>query len=147
MGRHIEDVEQEPATAENWAKVLLAFEIIYFTSVALPKMAIVFLYMRIFQWRGFTRAIAIVLQVVIASTSVVFMIAALLQCQPISDWWIDGIRGDTCFDIQTFFHAQTIPTIVLDLVIMALPVRTIWGLRLTTYKRIALLFVFIVASL
>lgn len=61
--------------------------------------------------------------------------------------WDRTIEGGTCFDIQGFFHAQAVPGFVLDLAIMALPIETIWGLKLPRVKRFALLGIFAVASL
>ncbi|KAJ2902909.1 integral membrane protein [Zalerion maritima] len=147
VGRHIEAVEAKyPEQTVGWAKTILAFEIIYFTSAALPKMAIVFLYLRIFNWRGLMRNLAILLLVIIASTGVSLIITACLQCQPIAYWWDSSIEGGHCLNVQRFFHVQCIPGIILDLFIMALPVHTVWNLKLPVYKRIALLVIFLVAT-
>lgn len=62
---------------------LFAFEIIYFTSIALPKLAIICLYLRIFEWRGMMRTVAWVLFTLTALTSVSLVVAACFQCIPI----------------------------------------------------------------
>ncbi|KAL0940005.1 uncharacterized protein CTRU02_206615 [Colletotrichum truncatum] len=147
VGRHVEFVEEfHPALLVGWAKCILAFEIIYFASVALPKMGIVFLYLRVFNWKGPMRAFAYVLLGVLAATSISFIITACFQCIPIAFWWDRTIPGGKCVDVQAFFHAQSIPGFVLDFFIMALPIKTIWGLKLPTHKRIALLGIFMVGS-
>ncbi|TQN69079.1 Satratoxin biosynthesis SC1 cluster protein 4 [Colletotrichum shisoi] len=150
VGRHIEFVEEfHPALLAGWAKCILAFEIVYFASVALPKMGIVCLYLRVFNWNGTMRTAAHALLATLATlaaTSVSFIVTACLQCQPIAFWWDRTIPGGRCVDVQAFFHAQSIPGFVLDFVVMALPLGTIWGLKLPMHKRIALVGIFMVGS-
>lgn len=148
VGRHVAWLEEnEPSALTGWAQCIFAFELIYFTSVALPKLAILCLYMRVFNWRGGMRTLAWVVFALVAMTSGSLVVAACLQCRPIAYWWDRSIAGGACFDVQAFFHAQAIPGFVLDLVIMAMPVETIWHLNLPTYKRLALVGVFLIASL
>jgi hypothetical protein len=148
VGQHLVAVEaRDPALLVEWAKCLLAFEIVYFTSVALPKMAIVCLYLRVFNWKGGMRTAAMTLLAVLAATGLSLVITACFQCRPLAFWWDRTIPGGTCIDIQLFFHAQSIPGFVLDIFIMALPIQTIWSLKLPLYRRVALLAVFLVASL
>lgn len=148
VGRHVEFVEEEePKQLTGWAQSILAFELIYFTSVALPKLGIICLYLRIFNWKGATRTAAWTLFTLTAMTSVSLVIAACFQCTPIAFWWDRTIPGGRCFDVQAFFHAQALPGFVLDLAIMALPMPTIWHLKMPVVKRMALVAVFLVASL
>lgn len=148
VGRHVEFVEEEhPKQLTGWAQSILAFELIYFTSVALPKLGIICLYLRIFNWKGATRNAAWVLFTLTAMTSVSLVVAACFQCTPIAFWWDRTIPGGRCFDVQAFFHAQALPGFVLDLAIMALPMPTIWHLKMPLVKRLALVAVFLVASL
>ncbi|KAJ0163890.1 hypothetical protein CTA2_2170 [Colletotrichum tanaceti] len=147
VGRHVEFVEESnPALLAGWAKCILAFEVVYFASVALPKMGIVCLYLRVFNWKGTRRAVAYALLAVLASTSVSLIVTACFQCRPIAFWWDRTIPGGRCFDVQAFFHAQSIPGFVMDFVVMALPLGTIWGLKLPMHKRIALVGIFMVGS-
>ncbi|KAL1871105.1 hypothetical protein Daus18300_004850 [Diaporthe australafricana] len=147
VGRHVEFVEEEePKQLTGWAQSILAFELIYFTSVALPKLGIICLYLRIFNWKGAMRAAAWTLFALTAMTSVSLVVAACFQCTPIAFWWDRTIPGGRCFDVQAFFHAQALPGFVLDLAIMALPMQTIWHLKMPLVKRMALVAVFLVAS-
>lgn len=148
VGRHVEFLEEnDPAALTGWAQCIFAFEITYFTSVALPKLGIICLYLRMFNWRGGMRVLAWVVFILTAMTSISLIVAACFQCTPIAYWWDRSIPGGYCFNVQAFFHAQSIPGFVLDIAIMAMPVHTIWNLKLPTYKRLALVGVFLVASL
>ncbi|KAG8161100.1 hypothetical protein KVR01_009364 [Diaporthe batatas] len=147
VGRHVEFVEEEnPVLLRGWAQSILAFELIYFASVALPKLGIICLYLRLFNWKGATRTAAWILFILTAMTSVSLIVAACFQCTPIEFWWDRTIPGGRCFDVQAFFHAQALPGFVLDFAIMALPLQTIWHLKMPLVKRLALVAVFLVAS-
>ncbi|KAK4167026.1 integral membrane protein [Cladorrhinum sp. PSN259] len=131
----------------SWAKVLLAFEYAYFTAVALPKLSILCLYLRVLNWNhGPWRWATFVLFGLVSATWLSMMIAVCFQCQPLSYWWDKTIPGGKCFNVQTFFHAQSIPGFILDFLIMVLPLRKIWELKLPIAKRFALVLVFVVAS-
>lgn len=147
VGRHVEYVEEEhPEQLTGWAQTILAFELIYFTSVALPKLGIICLYLRLFNWKGAMRNVAWVLFALTAMTSFSLVVSACFQCTPIAYWWDKTIPGGRCFDVQAFFHAQAIPGFVLDMAIMALPLQTVWHLKMPLVRRLALVAVFLVAS-
>jgi len=146
VGRHVNALPR--GTIETWEKTLFAFELLYFTAVALPKMSILCLYLRVFGWKGPMRRITQGLLTVVVLIGAALISTTLVQCRPIMTWWEDtGIHRNNCIDEKMFFDAQCIPGLVLDLVIMVLPLRTIWRLKLPTAKRVALVFVFVIASL
>lgn len=148
VGRHIEYVEEtNPVLLGGWAKCILVFEIVYFIGVGLPKMGIVCLYLRVFAWKGTMRTIALTVLALLGAQSLSFVITAFLQCRPIAYWWDRSIAGGVCINVQAFFHAQAVPGIILDLVIMALPMKTIWNLKLPLFKRCALVGIFAIGSL
>lgn len=148
VGRHVTFIEeQQPKALSGWAQCIFAFELVYFTSVALPKLSILCLYLRIFNWKGSMRLAAWMIFTITAMTSVSLFVAACFQCRPLAFWWDKTIKGGSCFDIQLFFHVQSLPGFILDLAIMALPLKTIWNLKLPLIKRLALVGVFVIASL
>ncbi|KAK4226275.1 integral membrane protein [Podospora fimiseda] len=148
VGQHADVLAvYNPKALTGWAKVLLAFEYAYFTAVALPKLSILCLYLRVLNWNhGPWRWATFVLFGLVTATWLSMMVAVCFQCQPLPFWWDKKIVGGKCFNVQTFFHAQSIPGFVLDFLIMALPLRTIWDLKLSMAKKFALVLVFVVAS-
>ncbi|KAK7710316.1 hypothetical protein SLS64_005901 [Diaporthe eres] len=46
-----------PSQIVRWAQLLLIFEFLHFAGVALPKLAIIFFYIRVFNWKGRMRTI------------------------------------------------------------------------------------------
>ncbi|KAK0625011.1 hypothetical protein B0T17DRAFT_475005, partial [Bombardia bombarda] len=150
VGYHVVALErQNPEILVTWAKVLLAFEIVYFTAVTLPKLSILCLYIRVFNWtpRAGMRNVALLLAGIVIAMWLSLTVTACFQCRPIAYWWDKSIPNGSCINVQTFYHAQSIPGFILDLFIMALPLKTIWCLKMPKAKRVALLLVFLVASL
>ncbi|KAL8393792.1 hypothetical protein RB599_006027 [Gaeumannomyces hyphopodioides] len=148
VGHHVEYLERhDPAKLTGWAQCILAFELIYFVSMCLPKIAIVFLYLRVLNWKGPMRTLAFVVLGLLVATSLSFFLTACFQCQPIAFWWDKKLPGGgTCIDVQAFFHGQAIPGIILDVIIIAMPLQTVWELKLPVAKRIALVLIFAVGS-
>ncbi|KAH9432883.1 hypothetical protein MCOR27_010600 [Pyricularia oryzae] len=149
VGQHVALFQQpggDKTKLRGWAQCILAFEIIYFTSVALPKIAIIFMYIQVFNWRNTRRRVAWALVAINASLAISLVGAACFQCIPLAYWWDRSIPGGRCFDIQAFFHAQSVPGFILDLFIMALPLQSIWELKLPLIKKIALALIFLIAS-
>lgn len=147
VGHHEEWVNlTNPSQIVRWAQLVLVFEFLHFAGVALPKLAILFFYIRLFNWKGRIRIICYTTMGLLVATWLGSTLAACLQCRPLAFWWDRTIQGGTCFDAQLFFRGQAITSPVLDAVILALPVRSIWGLKLPESKRIELLLVFGVAG-
>ena len=106
MGRHISDVlKDDPELVIGWAKGILAIELIYLSSVALPKLSALCFYMRIFVCRIFA---CIVMGFVILNWAV-FSISALLQCRPIAYWW-DQFREVSALTSKYFTGRCVFPT-------------------------------------
>lgn len=148
VGHHVEVVErQDPAALLCWAKLVFAFQVVFFLCVALPKAAIILLYLRVFAWRGPMRMTAHALLFAIAASTIGLMITSCVQCRPLAYWWDSSIPGGTCINVQLFYHLQALPGIILDLAIMALPVRTVWALKMPLRTRSALMGIFLIGSL
>lgn len=147
VGLHEEWVQiNNPSQIVHWAQLVLIFEFFHFAGVSLPKLAIIFFYIRVFNWKGRMRAICYATMGLLVATWLASTLTACLQCRPLALWWDKTIRGGVCVDVQLFFRAQAITSPLLDAILLALPVRSIWGLQLPERKRIELLLVFGVAG-
>ena len=146
VGRHLAAVtEADPSKLATWAKSLYALEWLYLTSVALPKMSILFLYLRIFTSRG-ARMTCHALLWIICATWFSFTIAFNLQCIPLAYQWDKSIPGGHCFHVDAYFKATSAPNIVTDVVILVVPIPTVVNLQTTLARKMGLLLVFVVGS-
>lgn len=146
VGRHLAAVlKYHPTELESWAKSLYALEWLYLTSVALPKISVLCLYLRIFTSRG-ARLTCYVLLGITTLTWVAYIIAAYFQCTPFEFQWDKKIPGGHCFDIEAYYKSTSVPNIVTDLIILILPVPTVVNLKVTMTRKLGLLLVFLVGS-
>lgn len=83
---------------------------------------------------------------IVIAYGVAATIATILQCVPIARAWDKTISG-TCFDITAFWYANASYTIATDLILLVLPVRVIWGLKLRAIQKAAVLMMFAMGGL
>ena len=147
VGRHLAAVlKYHPTEFAVWAKTLYALDWLYLSSVALPKMSILFLYLRIFTNRGARLTCYILLGITVAIW-VAFTIAFNLQCIPLAYQWDKKIPGGHCFNVGAYYKATSAPNIITDIVILILPIPTVLNLQTTATRKLGLFFVFLVGSM
>jgi rhodopsin domain-containing protein len=146
VGRHISDVlKDDPELVIGWAKGMLAIELIYLASVALPKLSALCFYMRVFVFRK-TRIFAYSIMGFVILNWAVWSISAILQCRPVAYWWDKTIPGGVCFNVQIFYRAMCVPNIATDIMVLALPITSLIQLKLPLFKKVALSFIFLTGS-
>lgn len=124
-------------------KVFLGFEIIYVCALAIIKISICFLYLRIFPSHRFRVAVWAT-QVFNVALLVAFITAELLQCQPINYFWQgwDGEHEGFCINLEAFVYSHAGINIVLDFWMLALPASQIWHLNLCMKKKVGVFAMF-----
>lgn len=128
LGRNIWEVF--PAQITVFLKVVFVFEVLYSASMALVKMSICFLYLRMFPGEDFCRIVKYT-QIINVLALVGFVITDLAQCQPINFFWTgwDGTHEGWCFNSNALIWAQAAANIVLDFWLLALPASQLWILK------------------
>jgi len=91
---------------------------------------------KIYMWCAF----AFVTAIFIAQ----FLVLAL-QCIPLKALWHDG--PGKCMSIKFTFISTAASTIVCDSIILLIPVRIVWGLKMTRRRKVLLLMVLLVGVL
>jgi uncharacterized membrane protein len=146
VGRHLAAVLMDNTSQLiAWAKSLYALEWLYLTAVALPKISIIALYLRIFTMRA-ARITCYILMFTIAANWVAFIFAATFQCSPMAYQWDKSVTGGSCFDVQAFYRASSAPNIGNDVIILILPIPTVWRLKASMIRKLGLMFIFLTGS-
>ncbi|MCJ1378929.1 hypothetical protein MMC17_002028 [Xylographa soralifera] len=135
-----------PDQLVSWEKSLYALEWLYLSSIALPKISIVALYLRIFTSRT-ARVTCYILIFIIVANWISFLFASTFQCSPIAYQWDKTIEGGTCFNIEAAFQASGAPNIATDAVILVLPIPTVWRLKASWVRKAGLMVVFLTGSI
>ncbi|KAK8022645.1 hypothetical protein PG993_013412 [Apiospora rasikravindrae] len=119
----------------------------YTAAIMLLKSAIVLEWLRIFVPPGTPRNYFYWISVVLLVVNFLFNSAAIvvinLSCTPHAKAW-DQLLPGSCFDGRGLYVASAVVNFVIDLVILVLPQRVIWGLKMTVQKRLGVSAVFVV---
>ncbi|KAF7587861.1 hypothetical protein BBP40_006630 [Aspergillus hancockii] len=117
---------------------------LYAIDVTLVKMSILVFYRRLFPTAPFQRInVGVIIFCII--WFVVAIIGDILYCIPVRQFW-DATAHGSCFNFPIYFLAMELVDLLLDVVIIGLPMKTILGLQLSLRKRLALLGVFLLGA-
>ena len=121
-------------------------EISYYACVALTKVAILCLYLRLAFQKSFRRLIWACMALVIIPV-LIFEGVTIFQCIPIHKAWdATGNVPETCVNVNAVFYAQAGLDIFQDAVVYVLPLRMLYRLQIPRRQKIALMMVFIVGG-
>lgn len=109
------------------------------------KLSIVWLYTRIFFTKKF-KYCAWALMGVIAGYGVAFLCVFMTNCQPISQSW-DPVPDGWCRTLTVEELASVSLNMVIDLAIVILPMKPLWGLHMATRSKVAISFMFSIGLL
>lgn len=123
-------------------KMLVAYELIYATSISTIKISVLVFYLRVFVNRGLRLATMAALTFVglwtVGNTLQVFLV-----CRPFARTYDPSVEGE-CGDQVASFIAIGAFNIVTDIIILTLPLPTIWSLKMATPAKLGLTGVFLV---
>jgi hypothetical protein len=68
-------------------------------------------------------------------------------CQPVAFNWDPTISGGKCGDTAVAYISMHVSNVIIDMTIALLPVPVLWGLKMNTGKRMAIIFMFALGSL
>lgn len=126
-------------------KGIMVLELLHPAAVAFPKLLVVLLYLHILT-NKYERIVAKALVVLILATWFSYTIAAVFQCTPFAFNWDKTVAGGKCFNTQVFANSSSVPNIFTDLAVLVLPLRTVWGLKISVGRRVGLLLIFLTGS-
>jgi hypothetical protein len=120
-------------------------EALYYITVGLTKVAILFLYLRLAVEKTF-RFICWATVAFVMATIVSCVVAGVFQCNPIPFAWDKTIPGGTCFNVTALFYANAGLNILQDVFIYVLPMKMLWEVQIPRKQKIALIIVFVVGG-
>lgn len=113
--------------------------LLYPLIMSAAKASILFFYIRLFGInRGFRYCCYVVL-VSLACWAIALFFSTLFMCGvPISNAWEINARNRQCINQTPFFLSSTALDAFFDLIILCLPLRPVWKLKLSTRKKWAI---------
>ncbi|KAF7854726.1 hypothetical protein EAF04_010294 [Stromatinia cepivora] len=116
---------QHPTTLPTFLKMEITFAILYILSITLPKLTMLSLFLRIFVIKWQRRASYLIAAILLA-TALANIIANVTQCIPLNYLWDKQEKGK-CFDQNAYWRWASLPNILTDVAMLALPVPMIMG--------------------
>jgi hypothetical protein len=113
-------------------------------AVSLSRGAILCFFLRIFTV-GKTRYITYAICVITIIHATVLILTIIFQCTPISKIWTITTTGH-CINPSAFFAWSSLPTLIIDVVMMILPLPTILKLKLNKQVQIGVVITLLTAS-
>lgn len=135
----------KPKVAETYYKLIAAAELIYGFSITLPRLAIIYTYLKIFDKKWVRRLTHFTGDFMI-SNLITIIILYFLSCHPIRTKWDINTPGGRCNTTQAYIYVG-IPNIMSDIIIILLPIPTIIELRISTFKKILVFISFVICGL
>ena len=114
-------------------------------TIGLVKISLLFFYLRVFPKKSF-RTTCYSVMAISAATTTSFVISATFQCTPVRYAWRKEIKG-TCinFNVESWVNAAL--NIIIDLIIIALPIKELHKLQLGLKQKVGMYAMFSVGGL
>ena len=118
-------------------------ECLYLSILPITKISILCFYLRVFPKKGFRIATYVAIGFNVAYL-IVFVLISVFQCNPLKGAYLrwDGEHDYQCNNINAQGWAAAIVNMILDIIVMMLPLRELYGLNLSMRKKIGLLCMF-----
>ncbi|KAF4339026.1 integral membrane protein [Fusarium beomiforme] len=143
---------KEPITNEllsRNAKGAYVAELFYYCNQFSLKFSILMFYWRVFASSTYMRRSIHYIGVCILLWFISSFLVAVLQCVPVQANW-DPIAkqqpGVKCVDLNGFFFGTSIPNIVADLVLVALPIPQVLQLKITSAQKCFVILSFVLGG-
>ncbi|KAI9690815.1 MAG: hypothetical protein M1822_008434 [Bathelium mastoideum] len=141
VGKHATDVSE--ANVSEILKLLWVNEFLFTPGLTLAKSSALFFYERVFHNANsrFKSALWIV-QIATYLWMVGVLLAVATLCIPAEKNWKPSVPGH-CVNVDTFWLANGITSIMIDVIILILPLPMLWQLQMKLSNKILLIGVFI----
>jgi hypothetical protein len=109
------------------------------------KVSLVVFYLQVFRERRFRIVCYFVLGYIALSTLIIQFLT-IFSCTPIQSFWNRDIKGK-CLDVGAIGFANSANAILQDLIILVLPMRSVFKLKMKTWRKVAVALMFAVGAL
>ena len=148
-GHHAIAVQRhDPQALERWGRLLMAYLVFLYLLIALPRLSIICLYLRIFSWRprSLERIVALGLMVFFPLSLGPLLGVTFAVCRPLGFVRQFMITVGPCAQMAVYYRAHMITGMVVDLIVFLLPLRTLWALKIPVSDKMTVALLLSIAS-
>ncbi|CAI6338743.1 unnamed protein product [Periconia digitata] len=142
-GQHAKELS--PATVRTMLQLIKTHELIYVISIPFPKLAVISLYLRLFQEK-FCRTALQGTAVVISATALFGFVSVFANCRPFHAFWDKSIPEQCSFDPMTTMKFYSIPNIVTDVVMLLVPIPALYRLNISMLAKVGAACTFLIST-
>lgn len=77
----------------------------------------------------------------------VLILTVCFGCRPIQYYWDKTIQGGYCVNANDLAYGITAANVIMDLIILLLPIPSLWSLQMPRGRRLCLVFLFLLGGL
>jgi hypothetical protein len=136
LGKHREILS--PEKVATFSELLYFFQIFYVLGPPSVKLALLFLYRRVFEHSSFRRIVNGMI-LLISVWAIIMTFLAIFNCKPISAFWT---TEGTCLNFKQFAIGYAIVNIITDFTVWLMPIPRVWKIQLPKSQKIALSLIF-----
>ncbi|CAN8097802.1 unnamed protein product [Discula destructiva] len=145
FGRHIWDLKDGALT--KVLQLVYISEIFYVAALALTKVSLVCMYIRIFRtYPPFKLACYGALAFIILPSTVIILVT-ILSCQPVPYFWNRDIPNGKCVDVAALAYANSAFAVAQDALLIVLPIGMLYTLNMSLRKKALIGLMFAVGGL
>ena len=137
---------EDPQKVVTGQELLYILDWFYVPSNAMSRISVVALYLRVLTGRLYRFFCWFIIAFLLANMSAT-IIAAQLECFPLQYTWDRTIEGGHCFNQTLWYQVTNIPNVVADVMILVLPIPTVWSLHASLSRKLGIATVFLTGSL
>ncbi|KAF2811144.1 uncharacterized protein BDZ99DRAFT_344380, partial [Mytilinidion resinicola] len=148
VGYHVVAVAKNtPWKLKTWAKFTFIIPLTYLPAIAMPKLSILCLYLRIFS-EPIHRAVCWITAGLIVANCIGSMVPAFVICVPLEFLWNQNLPGGGhCIDIDAWYRWSSLMNILTDLIMLGLPIPVIIKLHVSRNVKVGLAITFATGSI
>ncbi|MDI1489698.1 MAG: hypothetical protein OHK93_000896 [Ramalina farinacea] len=131
----------------HYVKDVYADQILYSIALTATRVSILLFYHSIFPAKTFTRLLWGIGALSVAWGLSVFFVA-IFTCSPIRGFWQPMMQPPPhCINQQAFYDGLSVPNFLMDIAILALPVKEVWKLQMNTRTKMEVSGLFLLGGL
>ena len=137
---------QQTQTLTNiFPKWFNAATVVYAPTILAAKLAILYIYRRVFvprRWGIFDWTLRIFMVILIFFYLATFLVK-IWECNPRERIWDRSIPGK-CVNVSSLLNASGLFNTLTDIIILLIPVKSVWNLNMTTKRKVGVVGAFTV---
>jgi hypothetical protein len=123
----------------------IALPLTFVFALALSKVVILVLYLKIFKF-GILRYLIYVVGAAVVLAFVAGITGTLVQCKPLSTVWTTTAR-ENCINTPLLYRISAIPNVATDFIMLMMPLPEVWQLHTTKRIKVGISLTFLTASM